>query len=65
MIHFSVPEMTCGHCKKTVEEALNTLDANASVSVDLDKHEIGVSTAASAAEIMSSLKTAGYEATQI
>ena len=32
----SVPDMTCGHCKATVEKALLSLDGVESASVDLD-----------------------------
>jgi len=65
MSRYSVPEMVCGHCKKTVEEALKALDAGADIEVDLEKHELGVATAASTDQVIASLKEAGYEAALI
>jgi copper chaperone len=65
MSRYSVPEMVCGHCKKTVEAALKALDARAEIEVDLDKHELGVATTASTEQVIASLKTAGYEAAVI
>ena len=65
MSRYSVPEMVCGHCKKVVEEALATLDSGAAIEVDLEKHEIGVTTAAEPAQVIATLKQAGYEAALI
>ena len=65
MTKFHVPEMTCGHCKKAVEEALHGIDANAGIDVDLDKHEVTLTSSASADQAIAALKSAGYEATAL
>ena len=33
---FTVPEISCGHCKETIESAINSLDIVESVYVDID-----------------------------
>ncbi len=65
MQKFSVPDMTCGHCKKTIEEAINKLDGNAKIEVDLDAHVIEVATEAGTDKLLSTLKDVGYEATPL
>ena len=65
MTTYKVPEMTCGHCKKTVEEALHRIDAKADIKVDLEKHEIALASAASSDQVLAALKAAGYDATMM
>jgi copper chaperone len=65
MTKFHVPDMTCGHCKKAVEEALHGIDAAAGIEVDLDKHEISLTSSASIEQALAALKGAGYEATTV
>ncbi|MDZ7799473.1 MAG: cation transporter [Trueperaceae bacterium] len=36
MNEFTIQGMTCGHCKKAVEEALGSVDGVTRVDVDLD-----------------------------
>lgn len=36
MTELTIQGMTCGHCKKAVEEALASVDGVTSVEVDLD-----------------------------
>jgi copper ion binding protein len=44
MVHkdIQVEGMTCGHCVKTVTQAVNALDGISQVSVDLDKKQVSV-----------------------
>jgi copper ion binding protein len=37
---FKVPDMTCGHCKATVEKALLDVDGVRTASVDLDTKSV-------------------------
>ncbi len=62
MQKFSVPEMTCDHCRKTIEDALHQLDGKARVEVDLASHVIEVTTEAGTDQVLNTLKKAGYEA---
>ncbi|OUS06265.1 hypothetical protein A9Q96_09785 [Rhodobacterales bacterium 52_120_T64] len=63
MSAFIIPEMTCGHCKATVENAIHELDAAAIVTVDLDAHRADVDTQSiNSEQIVAVLKSAGYDA---
>ncbi|MFK5997113.1 MAG: heavy-metal-associated domain-containing protein [Rhodobacterales bacterium] len=65
MTKFSIPDMTCGHCKKTVEETIHRLDAKAGIEIDLEKHLAAVATSVDAQQLISALDHAGYPAQQI
>ena len=42
-IEFQVPDMTCGHCVKTITGAVNAAAPGATVAVDLPSHRAAVS----------------------
>ena len=65
MKQFTVPDMTCGHCKKAIEEALIAVDNAAQITVDLNRHAISVASKAGADQIIASLDAAGYPATPL
>lgn len=64
-MRLKIPDMTCGHCKATVERAVTTLDSNADVVVDLPGHTADISTTAPAEAVLNALKAEGYDATVI
>ena len=39
---FTVPEISCGHCKETIEAAINTIDSVENVSVNIDNKLVEV-----------------------
>ena len=39
---FTVPEISCGHCKDTIESTLNNVESIESVSVDIGKKSVEV-----------------------
>ena len=39
---FKVPEISCGHCKDTIESTLNKVESIESVSVDIEKKSVKV-----------------------
>ena len=39
---FTVPEISCGHCKDTNESTLNNVESIESVSVDIEKKSVEV-----------------------
>ena len=39
---FKVPEISCGHCKDTIESTLNSVESIESVSVDIEKKSVEV-----------------------
>jgi len=40
-INFTVPEITCGHCKETIEKTLNTPGVS-NVNVDVDTKAVSL-----------------------
>ncbi len=57
---YSVPEISCGHCKSTIEGAVNTLDGIDSVEVDIDAKTVTVQGGDSEA-IVTAIEDAGYD----
>jgi copper chaperone len=55
---FTVPDMTCGHCEKTVRGALGEVFPGAPVTVDLGTHRVTVEGDAAKAE--EAIREAGY-----
>ena len=41
-IVFTVPEISCGHCKETIESTLNNVESIENVSVDIAKKSVEV-----------------------
>ena len=41
-ITLSVPEISCDHCKSSIEGAVNTLDSVASVEVSIDDKTVDI-----------------------
>ena len=60
-MEFTLPAMTCGHCVRTVTDAIQQLDPNATVTIDLPSHRLQVATAQSADAVKTALIEAGYE----
>ncbi|WP_421362993.1 heavy-metal-associated domain-containing protein [Agrobacterium rosae] len=55
---FTVPDMTCGHCEKTVRGALAEVLPDADVDIDLSTHSVTVTGDAATAE--TAMREAGY-----
>ena len=62
MIELTLPTMTCGHCVKTVTQTVQSLDAGATVDIDLALHRVRIESSRTAPEIKSALAAQGYEA---
>ena len=39
---FTVPEISCGHCKETIESTVNSLENVETVNVDIDQKSVHV-----------------------
>ena len=63
-LSFSVPGMTCGHCKQAVTGELEKLAGITTVDVDLDTKKVVVSGAQPIAwdDIVAAVDEAGFEA---
>ena len=61
MITFEVNDMTCGHCVGAITRAVNELDPQARLTIDLPGHRVQVEPAtASAAGLADAIRQAGY-----
>ncbi|MGF0242060.1 heavy-metal-associated domain-containing protein [Rhodococcus sp. IEGM1300] len=58
---FNVQGMSCGHCVKTITQALQGKDPAASVRVDLAAREVGVESALTPEQVIETITEAGYE----
>lgn len=45
MYPLDVPDMTCGHCASAVERAVNSVDSNAKVAVDIGTKTVSIDSA--------------------
>ena len=39
---FNVPEISCGHCKETIESTVNNIESVVSVAVDIEQKSVVV-----------------------
>lgn len=63
MITFRVPDMSCGHCIATITRAVQSVDPDARLSADLERHEVVVTSArADAPTLQGAIVAAGYDA---
>ncbi|WP_144635604.1 heavy-metal-associated domain-containing protein [Bordetella genomosp. 13] len=60
-IELTVPDMTCGHCVKTITEAVQAVAPGAQVHVDLATHQVRVDGASQAEPVRDAIREAGYD----
>lgn len=65
MTTFSVPDMSCGHCKAAIETALAAVPEAGEVKVDLAARKVDVTGPAPADALLKALEAAGYPATVV
>lgn len=58
--NFQVQGMTCQHCVRAVEDAVQTLDAQATVTVDLSTGQVAVQSQQPREALAAALSDAGY-----
>lgn len=61
MPSYRVPEMSCGHCKATIEKAVAAVDKAAQVAVDLEARTVVIRSDAAEATLRAAIEQAGYE----
>jgi copper ion binding protein len=61
---FSVPGMTCGHCKQAVTTEVGKIAGVSSIEVDLDTKKVTVTSSEplSWSDVVSAIDEAGFEA---
>lgn len=62
MFTFQVTNMTCGGCAKGVTRAVQSVDPQASVKVDLAQRSVSVASANDPSTIIDAVLRAGYQA---
>jgi copper chaperone len=60
---FQVEDMSCGHCEKTIREALREALPGATVAIDLPGHTVEVE--GPAAKVEEAIREAGYTPVRI
>lgn len=65
MTTLAIPDMTCGHCKASVESALAALGDAGSVTVDLGTRTATATGPASPDRLLRALDEVGFPATVI
>ncbi len=63
MTKFHIPDMSCGHCKATVEKTIHALDPEARIEFDMAARRIALDSRADVANVQTALAAAGYPAT--
>jgi len=58
---YSVPDISCGHCKSAIEEEVGALDDVATVLVNVEAKTVTVDGAATDEAIHAAIEEAGYE----
>lgn len=62
---YSVPDMSCGHCKASILEALGKAAPQAAVSVDLEARRISVDDSLDASVVVATLDEIGFDAAPV
>ena len=65
MITLQVPNISCGHCARSVTEAIHELDPAATVSVDVPAKRVSFDTSAPLDQVFAKLAGAGYPASAL
>lgn len=60
MIELTLPDMTCGHCVKTVTETVKRIDPQATPQIDLPTHRVRIESAQPAEAFAKALAEEGY-----
>ncbi len=60
-VQFQVPGMHCQACVDAVTKAVHRVDADASVSVDLETKQVVIGGSAEAQDFMQAIEDAGYD----
>ena len=59
-MEFSIPDMSCGHCAGVITKAVQQLDADAMISIDLPAKKVTIETVHDRQTVASALAEAGY-----
>ena len=60
MIEVTVPGMSCAPCARAVTNAVQSVDANAQVNIDLETKRVAIESEAPISAIAAAIEEAGY-----
>ncbi len=61
-IELTLPNMTCGHCVRTVTQTVQQVDADAKLQIDLPTHKVQIDSTKPEAVFKAALAEEGYAA---
>lgn len=64
-MEFKVPDMSRGHCKAAIENAVSAVDATATIVTNIDARTVSITSDLPAELIATTLEKAGYPATHL
>ena len=62
MTTFHIPDMSCGHCRATIETAIKALDPSAQLSFNMETRQVQISSQVETETLVTALAKAGYPA---
>ena len=62
MTTLHIPDMSCGHCKSTVEKTIHSLDPAARIEFDMAARKVAVESSADAMAVTAALAKVGFPA---
>lgn len=62
MTNFNIPEMTCGRCARSITTAIQAIDAEAQVEIDIPGRRVSVESNGNENALVEAIREAGYEA---
>ncbi len=60
MTTFQIPAMSCGHCVRSITEAVQATDPAAQVQADLASHSVQITSSTPPEVLAAALTAAGY-----
>ena len=59
-IQLTLPDMTCGHCARTVTATVQQVDPKAQLQIDLPRHQVAIESTLPAQAFAAALSEEGY-----
>jgi len=59
-IELTLPDMTCGHCARTVTATVQKVDPAAQLNIDLPTHQVKIESTQPAQAFVAALSEEGY-----
>ena len=65
MTRFHIADMSCGHCRATIEKTVTDLDDDAELEFDMETREVAIDASIPLDALKAALASAGYPAAEI